>query len=306
MSLKPVDGVAPALGRMAGTRPGSPPSVLLMLFGDYWMEPSDGLPSAALVTLLSDFAVNDAAARAAFSRMVKRGLLESIRAGRNTSYIATPRTKTILRAARDRIVEFGGGHEAWSGTWSVVAFTIPENSRSLRSAARNRLAWLGFAPLYDDVWVCPHDRHEDAVGELAALGVEVTPLQASVADSAFPTRRPQNAWNLEELSGMYEHFLQRTRAIHDLLDANRVSPQQAIVQRTRLLEEWLDLSSRDPDLPAVLLPDEWPRTRARDIFFEAHRSLGLLATERVREVVRAIDPALAAQVELRTFEYRKR
>jgi phenylacetic acid degradation operon negative regulatory protein len=302
MSLKPVDGVAPALGRMAGTRPGSPPSILLMLFGDYWMEPSEGLPSAALVALLADFGVNDAAARAALSRMVKRDLLLSTRAGRNTSYGATSRTKSILRAASRRIVEFGSGHDAWSGAWSVVAFTIPEYSRSLRVAARNRLGWLGFAPLYDDVWLCPHDRHEDAVRELAALGVEATPLQAVVAGSSFPIRLPQNAWDLEQLSGMYEHFLGRTRAIHDLLDAQRVSPEEAIVYRTRLLEEWLDLSSRDPDLPVVLLPDDWPRTLARDTFFDAHRALGYLATERVRAVVGAIDANLAAAVELRTPE----
>lgn len=306
MSLKPVDGIAPALGRMAGTRPGSPPSILLMLFGDYWMEAREPLPSAALVTLLADFGVNDASARAAFSRMVKRDLLVSTRAGRNTAYSATARTKSILRAASHRIVEFGSGHETWSGAWSVVAFTIPENSRSLRAAARNRLGWLGFAPLYDEVWICPHDRHEDAVRELDLLGVQATPLQASVAESAFPVRPPQSAWNLTELAGMYEHFLQRTRAIHDRLDANLVSSQEAIVHRTRLLEEWLDLSSRDPDLPNVLLPDDWPRARARDTFFEAHRSLGHLATERVREVVGAIDPDLAGLVELRTPEHWQR
>lgn len=306
MSLKPVDGVAPALGRMAGTRPGSPPSILLMLFGDYWMEPVEAMPSAALVTLLSDFGVNDAAARAAFSRMVKRDLLVSTRAGRNTSYSATSRTKSILRAASHRIVEFGSGHEAWSGAWSVVAFSIPENNRSLRAAARNRLAWLGFAPLLDEVWVSPHDRHEGAVRELDTLGVEVTPLQATVAGSAFPIRSPQSAWDLAELSAVYEHFLDRTRAVHDLLDADRLTPAEAIVQRTRLLEEWLELSSRDPDLPGVLLPDDWPRTRARDSFFEAHRLLGRLATERVRAVVGEIDPALAPLVELRTPEHWQR
>jgi len=302
MSLKPVDGVAPALGRMAGTRPGSPPSILLMLFGDYWMEPSEGLPSAALVTLLADFGVNDAAARAALSRMVKRDLLSSSRTGRNTSYSATPRTKSILRSASHRIVEFGSGHESWSGEWSVVAFTIPEYSRSLRVAARNRLEWLGFAPLYDELWVCPHDRHEEAVRELSALGVEATPLQATVAASSAPIRLPQSAWDLEQLSAMYEHFLERTRAIHDVLDSTSVSPQEAIVSRTRLLEEWLDLSSRDPDLPDGLLPGDWPRTRARDTFFEAHRALGPLATARVRAVVGAIDADLAERIELRAPE----
>ena len=105
-------------GRMAGTRPGSPSSLLLMLFGDYWLAPSDGLPSATLVSLLADFGVNDAAARAALSRMVKRDLLESTRSGRNTFYRVTPRGRAILVATSRRIVEFGSAHDDWSGEWT--------------------------------------------------------------------------------------------------------------------------------------------------------------------------------------------
>jgi phenylacetic acid degradation operon negative regulatory protein len=261
--------------RVTGTRRGSPPSVLLMLFGDYWLESPGGFPSAALVTLLGDFGVNDAAARAALSRMVKRGLLRSSKTGRTTAYRTSPRTQQILTAASRRIVEFGGATDEWSGVWSVVAFSIPENGRSLRAAARNRLSWLGFAPLYDEVWICPHDRHEDAVRDLAALGVEATALQASVAESASPTRA------------------------RELLTHADADPASALVQRTRLLEAWLDLSSGDPNLPATLLPADWPREHARDLFLETHDALGDLATERVRSVVESVDPASAPLVERR-------
>jgi phenylacetic acid degradation operon negative regulatory protein len=285
---------------MAGTRPGSPPRLLLMLFGDYWLEPSEGLPSAALVTLLSDFGVNDAAVRVALSRMVKRDLLVSTRTGRNTYYHASARGKAILRAAMWRIAEFGSSHDDWSGEWSVVAFTIPQNSRSLRAGARKRLGWLGFAPLYDGVWVCPHDRHEDAVRELATLGVTATPLQSTVAESGLPIRLPQTAWDLDQIAQRYHDFLDRTADVRTLLKERRVRPEEAIVHRTRLLEDWLDLSSRDPDLPAVLPPPDWPRAIARDVFLETHQALGGLATERVRRVVAAIDDELAASVEFRT------
>ena len=56
----------------AGTRQGSPPSLLITLLGDYWWGQEEPLPSAALVDLLADFGVSDVAARAALSRMVKR------------------------------------------------------------------------------------------------------------------------------------------------------------------------------------------------------------------------------------------
>jgi phenylacetic acid degradation operon negative regulatory protein len=285
--------------RVTGTRQGSPPSLLLMLFGDYWLESPGDFPSAALVSLLGDFGVNDAAARAALSRMVKRGLLKSSKAGRTTSYRTSRRTQQILTDASRRIVEFGGATDDWPGVWSVVAFSIPENGRSLRVAARNRLSWLGFAPLYDEVWICPHDRHEDAVRELAALGVEATALQASVAESAWPTRLPQNAWNLDELAREYHEVIEQTTRARELLTHADASPSTALVQRTRLLEAWLDLASGDPNLPATLLPTDWPRQRARDLFLETHDALGDLATAHVRSVVARSDPSLADAVERR-------
>jgi phenylacetic acid degradation operon negative regulatory protein len=270
-----------------------------MLFGDYWLESPGGFPSAALVSLLGAFGVNDAAARAALSRMVKRGLLTSSKSGRTTSYRTSRRTQQILTDASRRIVDFGRAADGWSGVWSVVAFTIPENSRSLRVAARNRLVWLGFAPLYDEVWICPHDRHEDAVRELAGLGVEVTALQATVADSASPTRQPQNAWNLDELARRYHDVIDQTTRAQELLRHDSPSPVEALVQRTRLLEAWLDLSSADPNLPAVLLPTSWPREHARDLFLETHDALGDLATAHVRTVIAASDPDAARLVERR-------
>lgn len=296
------DGVPPRRARglrVAGTRRGSPPSLLLMLFGDYWLESPGGFPSSALVSLLGDFGVNDAAARAALSRMVKRGLLKSTKSGRTTSYRTSRRAQQILTDASRRIMDFGGASDSWGGVWSVVAFSIPENSRSLRIAARNRLGWLGFAPLYDEVWICPHDRHEDAVRELAALGVEATALQASVAESASPTRPPQNAWNLDDLAQQYHAIIEQTTQARELLTRGALAPAAALVERTRLLEEWLDLSSHDPNLPAALLPDNWPREHARDLFLETHDALGDLATAHVRSVVARSDSDAAALVERR-------
>ena len=252
------------------------------------------------MSLLGDFGVTDAAARAALSRMVKRGLLKSSKAGRTTAYRTSSRTQQILTAASRRIVDFGGATDAWSGVWSVVAFSIPENGRSVRVAARNRLAWLGFAPLYDEVWICPHDRHEDAVRELAALGVEATALRASVAESTSPARLPQNAWNLDDLAAEYHEVIEQTTRARELLARPDASPASALVQRTRLLEAWLDLSSGDPNLPAALLPADWPRVHARDLFLETHDALGDLATAHVRSVVARVDPGLAGLVERRT------
>lgn len=287
---------------VAGTRLGSPPSLLLVLFGDYWLEADGGLPSAALVALLGDFGVNDAAARAALSRMVKRGLLISSKSGRNTAYRASPRGQQVLRDASYRIVEFGTGAQDWSGVWSMIAFDLPENARSLRMAVRNRLNWLGFAPLYQEVWISPHDRHETAVRELLTLGVEATPFQASFAESGIPTRMPQNAWNLDDLAARYSRFIELAGAAITNVADGRLTPAAAVVERTRLVETWLELSSDDPELPNSILPADWPRDSARGLLLKAHSILEPLATSRVQSLVSEYDDAAAERVERRNVE----
>ena len=294
------DAPPPRSTLVVGGRTGSPPNILLMLFGDYWFRGTGHLPSAALVTLLGDFGVNDAAARAALSRMVKRGLLAATKSGRTTAYCVTERGQHVLDGASRRIAEFGVGERPWPAVWSVVAFATPQNSRSLRAAIRTRLEWLGFAPLYESLWICPHDRHEDAVRTLQELGVEATPLQATLAESALPTRVPQRAWNLDDLREQYDDFVAQCESALARADDAAVTDAEILVERTRLLETWLHLSGLDPDLPTAILPEGWPRDRARHLFLLAHERLGLRATARVRAVVHEHDASAAMAVEQRT------
>jgi phenylacetic acid degradation operon negative regulatory protein len=298
-SRLPADGPPRRGVRVVGTRRGSPPSLLLLLFGDYWLQVDAGFPSAALVTLLADFGVNDAAARAALSRMVKRELLSSSKSGRTTAYRVTPRARQILIETSARIVQFGASHEPWSGSWSLVAFDLPENNRPLLNSVEARLGWLGFAPLYGQVWICPHDRHDAAVAELEHLGVPATSFDSRLASSPRTLRLPQEAWDLVELSARYHAILRLSKAWLATAARNRLTPADALVHRAHLLDEWLDLSAHDPDLPLELLPARWPRDEARELFLRTHDALGELATQRVRDVVAANDPELGALVERR-------
>ena len=283
-------------------REGSTTSLLLYLFGDYWLERSQAFPSAALVALLADFDVNEAAARAALSRMVKHGLLESSRAGRNTSHRLTPRTVGVLRSGLARMGEFGREDRPWDGIWSVVVFAGPEGDRVLREAIRARMRWLGYAPLEDAVWVSPRARPGVAVEELQRLGVQgVTALTATVPALGAGSRRPQEAWDLESLSAAYLAFIEDAERLARELDAAVITPAQALVLRTRFADSWIELASSDPDLPRELLPADWPRTRARAAFVGAHEALGALAIGRVTAVLAEHDPELADLVVHRSF-----
>src|ERR687895_1125063 len=140
-----------------------PPRLLLTLLGDYWWQQTEPLPSAALVALLAEFGVSDSAARAALSRLTRNRLLVTSKSGRRTFVRLSGRAARILDEGARRIFSFGGTTWPWDGEWSLVAFSIPEHNRSARDALRKQLRWLGFAPLYDGVWVSPRDHATEVV-----------------------------------------------------------------------------------------------------------------------------------------------
>lgn len=280
--------------RLPRTRQGSPPSLLLTLLGDYWWGRAEPLPSAALVELLADFGVSDVAARAALSRMVKHGLLASTRSGRNTFHELTPRAQTVLSDGAARIFSFGADDgEPWDGRWSVVAFSVPEANRAAREALRTRLRWLGFAPLYDALWVSPHEHHAEALAELVGLGVTAATAFVATAPDLPATVPPQSAWDLEGLAALYQAFVDDWEPTHAALGRGAIDPVDALVRRTELMDAWRAFPGLDPDLPASLLPTGWPRPRARELFLDTYERLGVAASARVREVIARHAPELA-------------
>ncbi|MBA9001555.1 PaaX family transcriptional regulator [Thermomonospora cellulosilytica] len=276
-----------------------PQRLLITLFGDYWFGRTEHLPSAALVELLGEFGVTPAAARAALSRLARRGVLESSRNGRRTGYgisaeaFATP---TLRRGAK-RILSFATGPRPWDGLWRMVIFSVPEEQRDARHAARARLRWLGFAPLYDGVWICPHDKAADAAQSLTELGIRAHTVMTARTVPDIPQGVPPiNAWNLDDLRARYDAFIGAWEPVLRQARDGAVPADEALRARTELMYAWLHFPSLDPELPAELLPPDWPRARAYEIFAELYDSLGPPAETRVRRIVAAHAPELAPLV----------
>jgi phenylacetic acid degradation operon negative regulatory protein len=167
-----------------------PPRLLLTLLGDYWWQRTESLPSAAIVGLLAEFGVSDSAARAALSRLTRNGLLVTSRSGRRTFVRLSQHAADVLDDGGRRIFSFGEARAPWDGMWSLVAFSIPEDRRSERDELRKALRWLGFAPLYDGLWVCPRDHADAVMARLKDLGIgtatafRATALPGVTADGA--------------------------------------------------------------------------------------------------------------------------
>ena len=290
------------------TSPGSvaqrPPRLLLTLLGDYWWQRTEPLPSASIVALLAEFGVSDSAARAALSRLTRNGLLVTSRSGRRTYVQLSARAAAVLDDGAKRIFSFGRRPTAWDGMWSLVAFSIPEEHRSARDELRKALRWLGFAPLYDGLWVSPRDHADEVIDRLADLGISTAtafratalPLPGdSPADAAAPPDIPARAWDLSGLKERYDEFTTFAGMLRDQTEAGQISVADSLVARTRVMNEWRAFPALDPDLPDELLPPTWPRAAARELFVACYDLLGPIAARRVRQIIARYSPELAVR-----------
>ena len=294
-----LDGVR--LPRIQGGTRARPQHLILTLLGDYWFDRGEHLPSAALVDLVEEFEVSAASARTALSRLGRRGLMASSKAGRRTYYGLAEHTKMVMRATRGRILSFGlPAGEAWDGSWLMVTFSVPHDQRDMGHILRRRLRWLGFAPLYGGVWVSARP----VADEVRALFVDVAIEQAAVfrAEELFSTagvgtaHHPLAAWDLPGLREVYEQFVERFSGVHDRMVAGTIGAAEALVERTAVMDTWRHFPSIDPELPLEVLPADWPRDRARAIFAEVYDGLGPLAEARFTQILGRYEAGLGELV----------
>lgn len=274
-----------------------PQRLLLTLLGDYWYGKGEHIPSAALVRLLGEFGVSTGGARAALSRLARRDLLESSKSGRHTYYGLTDRASSVLREGGRRILKFGTYDAPWDGSWAIVVFSVPEAHRHTRHALRTRLRWLGFAPLYDGVWVSPHGSVEAAIALLRELSVQTsTVVIGRTVPSGSPASNPVHAWDLEKLRAQYQKFIDEFHPLLERVSGGEVGAAEGLLTRTRVMDTWRHFPNLDPELPAELLPDRWPRGEARATFAAIYDGLGPLAELRVRQILAEYSPGLARLV----------
>jgi phenylacetic acid degradation operon negative regulatory protein len=232
--------------------------------------------TGTLVSALGLVGVREKAARQALARSAAGGWLTGERVGRRVRYDLTPTLRTLLIEGAERIYSFGDGRVDWDGRWLVLVTTVPEEQRNLRHKLRTRLAWAGFGPLGQGVWITPDaGRDEEARRVLDGLGSSVQASSfvgrhALVGDEAALVAR---AWDLPELERRYEEFLSA------FTKREPQTPAEAFTDQTRLVHEWRRFPLLDPGLPDALLPRTWPGRPARELFDRRHAEWAAAAQE---------------------------
>lgn len=271
--------------RQAGS---SPQDLTVMLFADYALRHRVWFPTAALVALLGEFGVTPGAARTTVNRLAHRGVVHRAKDGRRTSYRLTPPASTVLIAGGRRIAGFVGQAEAWDNTWTLVAFTLPKERDADRRTLRNRLRLLGYAPLFDGLWVSPQFMDKVTAETLSgAVSATVTVFRARRVDLGAADRDPLEAWDLSGIAEEYADFIGHWTPLLGRLRAGDLNGADALRARTGVMDDYRRFPLLDPEVPLRLMPPGWPREEARNLFVALYDGLADPALEHVLRLVAA-------------------
>jgi phenylacetic acid degradation operon negative regulatory protein len=262
-------------------------NLAVTLVADYTLRTRAWLPSASIVALLEEAGIGSAAARTAISRLFRNRVLESRRNGRYSSYRMSTAATANLSAGGAWIARFGTRPEPWDGYWTLVSFSFPQDERGPRRALRGQLRWLGFAPLYDALWVSA-DAPNPTVKERLTNTTPgaMTMFRARQVELATQNGRdPIDAWDVAAIASRYHTFIRHWKPMVPRIRAGTVSGADAVRARTEIMDAYRQFPVVDPELPIELLPAHWPRTQAREVFVAVYDGLAAHAQEHVRALV---------------------
>ncbi|MGO1181537.1 MAG: PaaX family transcriptional regulator [Micrococcaceae bacterium] len=275
-----------------------PRQMLVTLFADYWLNDGASVPSGALVDLMEHFDVPASGTRTLLSRLSRDGRLASHKEGRRTFYSLAETPHRQLRQGFDSMSAFGRIPDADPPQWTCLTFTIVESQRAQRAKLHRGLGWLGYAPLYDGVWISPRPSSAAVQGLLEDLGVEhATLFEATARRAGRSHGAPTDAWDIEHMQSVYTRFLEQMERAHDYAHSGQITAPESLVMRTQLINVWRAFPRLDPGLPLSMLPDAWPRAEAADAFRSLYNTLEPAATSVVRDTVERHSPSHVGEVQ---------
>jgi len=242
-----------------------PQALLLTVLGRHVLD-RDGLAVGAgtFIAVLELLGVSEQAARSTLTRMVRRGLLARQQHGRRAYFTLTDRSTALLLEGGERIFAPAPVRQRWDGAWTLLSFSIPESRRNERHRLRARLAWNGFGPLRDGLWLAPG--RVEVAGLVSDLGLE-RHLDAFASWALAPTdvaELVQRVWNLDDLRCSYQAFLARWGG------RSLPVPPGDLARQVYLITEWRRIIREDPLLPARYLSRDWPALEAARLFHRLH------------------------------------
>lgn len=256
-------------------------SLIITAFGDAVLPRGGKIWLGSLIRLLEPLDLNERLIRTSVFRLVKEEWLRTETLGRRADYALTAAGRRRFAEAARHI--YASRAPLWDRRWRLI-LVVGELPPKEREQVRNALLWQGFGVLGSECFVHPGAELSTVLDALLAEGLAdalgaLLPLFAADARSAASASDADlvaRAWNLEALAGAYGHFVDRYQPVLDELqrDASlELSDGDAFLLRLLLIHDYRRMLLRDPELPEVLLPAQWPGQQARLLCKEIYKRL---------------------------------
>ncbi|MDX3380984.1 PaaX family transcriptional regulator C-terminal domain-containing protein [Streptomyces niveiscabiei] len=258
-----------------------PQSLMLTFLGDQVLGRSVCVYSGSVIDVFARAGVGEQATRSTLTRMVNRGLLRRQREGRRMYFGLTAHSEAVLRDGERRVWHTGAVNRRWDGSWTLLGFSLPESWQRQRHDLRSKLAWHGFGPLFSGLWIAPGEVDVAELVEELGLSAHVKVFRAQADAGTDITAMIEETWELGELASRYAAFRERWQRWEGELP----SAEDALARRLLLQTDWLNIIRRDPRLPVLHLPADWPADGAEKTFRRVHERLTPLAEEAAARLI---------------------
>ncbi|MEO8969115.1 MAG: PaaX family transcriptional regulator C-terminal domain-containing protein [Solirubrobacteraceae bacterium] len=241
------------------------------------------LPGSVLMRLLCDLGLSEAAGRSLLLRMRREGWLSSERVGREARYRLTP----ILDVAQDRVErQLRGDRPAWSGSFNGVLYMVPERHRPFRDRLRICARLLGYVRLRPGLVIATTDRCEELISLLPARPPGSQMLSVRLTLSAQDSHRVAGElWGLDALAVRYRAVVADARDRTTRAERRPPSNTAAFQAFAATTLPVFEILREDPDLPAALLPPDWPGQQLSAALHRAFQVFGPLLEDYLATVI---------------------
>lgn len=278
-------------------------SLIISVFGDVILPRGGRIWLGSLIRILEPLGLSERLVRTSVFRLVKDEWLGTETHGRRADYFVTPMGRRRFEEAARHI--YASRAPQWDQRWRLI-LVVGDLDAKARERLRRALFWQGFGALKSEIYLHPGadlasvgdallaDGLSDVMGSLLPLFAADyrTALAASDADLV------RRAWDLGELGEAYAHFVATYQPILDELRGEQgtaIDGEDALLARILLIHDYRRLSLRDPQLPEVLLPADWPGQQARLVCQEIYKRLEHASSAQVDALLRLADDSSPAE-----------
>ncbi|HJW27459.1 MAG TPA: phenylacetic acid degradation operon negative regulatory protein PaaX [Rhodocyclaceae bacterium] len=256
-------------------------SLIITVFGDAILPRGGRIWLGSLIRLLEPLELNERLIRTSVFRLAKQEWLRTETIGRRADYTLTPSGRRRFEEASRHI--YAAHAPLWDRRWRLI-LVVGTLEPKVREQVRQALFWQGFGVLGAECFVHPSAELPSVLDALVAEGLSpalgaLLPLFAAdsrSAQSASDSDLVRRAWDLGGMAEAYSQFVAAYRPILDYLRRDhmaKISEQDAFLLRILLIHDYRRLLLRDPELPEVLLPADWPGQQARLLCKELYKRL---------------------------------